>query len=896
MDIDREQLLQWGSTPAAGGDLPRLIRRLILETTTVEHIDFPGGGGVASGGFDGVVRTSAASDFVPAGLSVWEVSVQDGANAKADGDYDKRADTPDASRTADCTYVQVICRPWTNRLTWATKRTAEGRWREVRAYNVDSIETWLEQAPATRAWLARRIGLPADGVTPIDDWFQAWQDATDPPTTNDLVLAGRADQVDRLRELLIADPRIVTIGGDLRSEELRACVAAVLLAPEGPANLGAKALFVDDRDSFHRLLRHPAPIVLIIPDPTWLPVDPAHHHVVIPVPGVTTADVIIPPVGRREITDALQVAGVERRQAEELGELARRSLLALRRRLAKQPELHRPNWAGLGADRVRRRLLLAGQWDDGSAGDREALHRLIGNDYIDLREQFTALAAAADDPMIAIVDGLWHVVSPKDAWLLLAGQLTREDLEAFHSVVPLVMAERDPSLDLPLEERWLAAMRRLCRRHSETLRQGLAHTLAKLGAYDGVVDTGGGMTGQRWATVIARELLDRANGDSTLDTWASMASTLPLLAEAAPTVFLHAVRDALEGDEPLLAGIFRDQESDALGLSASSPHTYLLWALERLAWAPEHFEAAVTLLARLADLDPGGRLGNRPQTSLESIFCPWLPHTMADDEQRIAALERLRRNFPDVAWTLLLSHLPETHSIQMEGRGADYRDWGRDRPTVTRAQHLRMVEAAADMLIAWLPNEPERFIELIERADHLPPSQRRQLADKLTTFGSRDGLLTTRQREQAWDTLRSQVAKHRQYADAHWALPEEELAPLADAMDALTPIDPVARHRWLFTDGLVILGDVRRDDHDAYEEALAARRYDAVRETLDDGGLDAVLALAEQVDAPHHVGTALGRAADDAHDSTMLILLDGSDEPTRRVAFGYVWGRFRQAG
>ncbi|WP_162529950.1 hypothetical protein [Nocardioides caldifontis] len=116
------------------------MRRLILETSPgVVRLGMPADEGVSAGDWDGSVRTEAGTAFVPAGLSVWELSVDKSPGTKADSDYSKRDQTPDGTATADTTYVEAILRPWTERDTWATERTAEDKWKQVRAYGLDDL-------------------------------------------------------------------------------------------------------------------------------------------------------------------------------------------------------------------------------------------------------------------------------------------------------------------------------------------------------------------------------------------------------------------------------------------------------------------------------------------------------------------------------------------------------------------------------------------------------------------------------------------------------------------------------------------------------------------------------------------------------------------------------------
>jgi hypothetical protein len=113
--VTRDDLLRWADAEGAPGQLPELVRRLIHETAreSVEALDFPGGSGVTSGGFDGFARSSSATPFVPAGPSVWELSVRKDAAKKADEDIVKRDAVPDGSPVDQTTYVQVISRAWT---------------------------------------------------------------------------------------------------------------------------------------------------------------------------------------------------------------------------------------------------------------------------------------------------------------------------------------------------------------------------------------------------------------------------------------------------------------------------------------------------------------------------------------------------------------------------------------------------------------------------------------------------------------------------------------------------------------------------------------------------------------------------------------------------------------
>jgi hypothetical protein len=89
--------------------------------------------------------------------------------------------------------------------------------------------------------------------------------------------------------------------------------------------------------------------------------------------------------------------------------------------------------------------------------------------------------------------------------------------------------------------------------------------------------------------------------------------------------------------------------------------------------------SAALALARLAQLDPGGRWANRPDRSLNQIFLPWRPQTTATPDERLAVIDMLRRRAaPQVAWPFLAGLLPTPHSISETSHQPRWREWHLD--------------------------------------------------------------------------------------------------------------------------------------------------------------------------------------------------------------------------
>ncbi|MFC8011042.1 hypothetical protein [Streptomyces cinereoruber] len=895
--IDRDDLRRARGDAGFDTVLPLLIRRLIAETANgLESLDMPGGSGTAVGGFDGIAKASGLSAFVPRGTSVWELSVG-GGNTKAEDDYAKRTKGPNGLATKDVAYVEVVLDTWRDARTWAERHTDDGRWQEVRAYNLDVIDLWLEQAPATTAWLAARLGKALPGVRSLETWWaDSWLRSTHVPLDRSVVLAGREKAAADFSAVLATERSVIALGGDLRPDELCAFVAAALEQEGilGSSQVGARVLLVSDRNSLEQLVTQRQPLILVLADPALardIPQQSPHQLVWAAMPG-GPCDVKVPRLHSQVIESLLRTAGMSYERAARLGALGRRSLLALRRALAHHPEPLTSERAST-LDLVRRRLLLLNSWNGDNQEDRRVVGQCLGLEYEELQERARELAAGTDIPFLGHLEEIWHVLAAEDAWTLFGTSLTSDDLHVFRMAVLEVLTETDPILDLDPGERWRAGVIGVRRRFSEHLRTGLAQSLALLGTLGADLSGPQGLTGDRWARLMVRDLLKQANADETYSVWRSLGDVLTLLAEAAPEEFIEAMHEGLSGTTPLHAAMFSDNQPDNMELGSSSPHTRFLWSLEILAWSPEHLDDAADVLTALAVLDPGGRLSNRPLASLVGILSAWAPNTTAGAEDRIRVIERLTQRHAVVGRKLLLQLLPDRHAIQMGHPGPRFRDWKRD-TVVTPHERWSVTTAVVDLLLDELNAEPELYVDLIGKIDDLPPRHRAEVARRLTELA--DGLDDEDQRAVLHHALRDQISRHQEYSDTAWALPADELRPLQTACDALEPRNPVQRHAWLFQSHWITLGDVRRRENlAAYDAEILARRAAAVGETIASGGLAALVALASATKFAELVGIALAEQSDD-HEQELLSWLEEDASPTKEVATGYLRRRMWAQG
>jgi hypothetical protein len=896
---DQHDLLRWADTVASRTELPRLIRRLVLETGAgIVSLGFAAGAGSSVGSWDGTARGTGTAPFVPKGLSLLELSVERKVEPKANGDFAKRTTTPDGSPTCNCTYVQVGLRRWAKRQAWAAAKSAVGRWREVRAYGVDDIETWLEDAPVTHAWLSALLGLSPYGILAAETWWTDWCKATSPVLTSGFVLAGREDPVQTLRHRLAGSPQVTTISA--QSEEDVLAFMSAFAESEAAADGGyvlARSAIVDDVASWRALRDRQGPLILI---PRGEAVKReaavvANHHAVIPVPGSDQADISLPPLSSAETVAALRAAGVPDSLAEEVGRLARLSLMAARRRIAVNPALHQPPWAQVPVARSARAALLAGRWNERFEPDQRVVASLSESSYEGTREAVEGLASAGD-PFVARVDQAMGVVSVVDAWILLRKHLRQEDLDRFSRAVNKVLLEVNPALDLPPDDRWRAGVLGKVRDFSGDLRRGLTTSLALLGIHGEIIQMTGNITGADVAKMLVRGLLAQANHDPTCEVWESLEDILPLLAEAAPDHFLDAVRAGTVGEDALLVRMFTDG-GQRHAFAAHSPHTGLLWALERLAWSHDYFGQALALLARLAELDPGGSWSNRPASSLANVLCPWHPDTSADVTARLDAINGLRARFQAVTWPLMLSLLPDpVQGTHFPTSDPHYRDWKpNERAPVMLAEYWTFVDDITNRLIEDAGTDIRRWQELVASLARLSPGGRTKAVVALQAFLN-NSEIPDPDRAEVSRTIGGQLRRHRRYADAHWALPTAELDELEEITRQLQPKETAQRHLWLFSEPTPDIGRPEdRGDFHGQEQRLAEMRREAIKEIAEEVGLDGVFAFAEQVSQPWAIGIAVADAGIGDEVTLRRLLSDASQQKTA-AAWAYATRCFHLHG
>lgn len=485
------------------------------------------------------------------------------------------------------------------------------------------------------------------------------------------------------------------------------------------------------------------------------------------------------------------------------------------------------------------------------------------------------------NPPLILRNGLWHVKDRDVLWQALGSRLFDDDLDSFRECAVSVLAEPDPKFDLPPEQRYAASVYGKELRYSHELRRGLSETLALLGNRSSVLVNCSTHKGVSTASLAVREILEGA--DWVL--WGSLGELLPILAEAAPVEFMDATEIALGRTPNPFDELFSQEGS---GMMGGNYLTGLLWALETLAWDGEFLVRGCVILGKLAARDPGGNWANRPARSLTTILLPWMPQTVASAQKKSAAIQTLRREVPNVAWSTLVSLLPGNTQTSTPTRKPSWRDtipenW---KERVSKSDYREQVTVYADLAVDMASEDLARLEELIPHLGDLPKPQLQRVLQHLSS----EALLAESEENVlgVWTALNRLTWQHRRFSDAKWALSAEGLSEIEDVAARLAPRNPLYRNRILFQWN-ELDDDLSPKDVREKKAELDERRKGAIREVLSYGGMEAIIEFVNLVDSPILVAKSLAGVAGTEIDEFILpSLLTTSDKQLREFVRSYV--------
>ena len=890
--ISASDLVAWAARNDGGkAKFPELMSRLIYaEKGPAARVLFPSDDSTHYHGWDGQCWVADATAFIPAGQSGWELAAQrDGLKGKADDDYDTRTKDPQGLDPASTTFVFATLQRWAPKGRWAAAKRKEGHWADVRALDADDLVHWLETAPAVAQWLAQQIGRRPEGLTDLAEAWREWSLATDPALTEDLLLTDREDDATVVHKWLQGDPSVLAIQAEAPQEAVAFLHAALSRFPAPfSAAYESWCVVVSTERAARAMINLGSPLIVVL-DAAAAPglaerlVEGGHHVYCAYGPDVdhqTRARSLARP-WRFHLELALQTMGLDDARAQAFANGAGRSIAVLRR-IMPATFSKRPNWADEPSPALLA-AMLAGAWRADNDPDRQVLSDLAAMPYEAIEEALAPLAARIDPP-VRKIGKLWRLTSLRDSWILLAPRLTEAHVGRLTTAFHRVLGEADPGFEVSAMDRWLHGPEQFLSRPSEDLRRGLTEALTALAVFPGAA--GAVSSAKDRAEHAVAALLEGAD----TRVWWSLSDDFRRLAEVAPRAFMRAVDAALDPPDKPLLSVFRSEPGP---MATQEYQADLLCALEMLAWDADLMPQAALLLARLVAETPPRRTGNRPDPALRQVFVSWFPQTYAPLSRRFEVIDRILQTYPAVGWNLLLQLAPHAHDISEHSPHPLWRDFMPERiEPLTPREVFKANQEVEKRLLDNAGHDVGRWASLLDSWSNFDPPWRAAAVEVLAQVAPM--VEEPLAREHLRDRLRSLVRKHRNFAQADWALDEEDLVPLDAILGGMTGGSAAERRRWVFQTADFLSMHSFEETARKIQSVQQEAAEDLLAELDDDG----IIAFAETIRLKRNFGDTIGCSiVPHVRKRRLLaIALDLDGDVGAELSSGLLFGLCREPG
>lgn len=627
MRITANKIDEWATTLDCRGKLPLLIRKLIYENINdLSKCKFPSlEQTTSSSGFDGILESNEETQYVPKGVSVWEMGCTNDKNkkTKANKDYEKRKENPITTTPEETVYIQVSPRIWKDEKIkeWCDEKNQDKFWKDVILLDAKDIEEWVNNTPSVEQGFAEELGFPNEGVETLNNWWKKWSSITpNIKFTPTLILTNKEKETEALNESLKTSKHVVVKSSTVE-ESIAFLYSVIDTFPIAEREYYLnKTLIIDNPKSFDFYSQYD---LILIPTFEFVYNANAKSFVYIPISNedYSKADIYLKDLIKFDLMNCL-ISNMKipeelsRKYANECG--GNISIL----RCILSPKSAQPPWFDENLMNVLITLFIVQSWDENNSNDIKIIENISGLAYEEFTRKLMILLNKPNTPLIKN-QNIWILKFPPYIFFLIAPYLTKFDINnQYNSFLKIFKISN--YINGFVKEKF-----------SRNLKKGISKSIILIDVYKC-------NSNLKCNSIPTWKLIEKTFENEDKLFWIYNTIYLPLFAEISPEWFIRNVRKTLDEHKEYIEVLFK-----------GSNYTYLLWSLEKCSRNPSLFNSVVDILIELNNIKYNNREYSSPFNSLKELFIPWRNYNSDFLQVRLNKLDKILIEDKEIGWKLL---------------------------------------------------------------------------------------------------------------------------------------------------------------------------------------------------------------------------------------------------
>lgn len=825
-----EALDKYSQTVQARSEFPCIIRHLLLHDFGNKiKLNLPTGKGIGQEGFDGELENFEKHPWIPKGNIYIEIKTgikaKDGLNQDFNNSLNKLSNI---EKRKTSTLVLMTPSYIKNTSSWEKKLNKKGQWGKVIVLSASSIAQWIDQS-SIHFRIKELIGLIHKGLKSLEEYCK--ECVIDFGFNfKKIILTEQEEAVEKLNNWKKCTSSYIEVVSNSIRESILFISAAL--------NNAKDSYILDDEVIAKDLIQEIPNYTLILRfQPSSKLVNnliKKGHHVCIVKKNTLTAihnSSIIRLKKRSEKNFAKALIQTFALSEEEAYLRALRTNCQLEIYIRNYPHesenLYRevPSWSNHIDAETLIPILLLGSFNKQNKKDQDIISKLAFSSYIDYEKKLNNFIYYDDSP-IQKDKTIYKIKSLQDAWILLNKFISEVQLEKFQEI-SLEILRKDSG-------------------YSCCMQRGIAESFILLNKYLPI-------RGKNLTHHIVYITLNNRNASC----WNTCCCILPLLAEAAPSIFLNTLEEVLNSRQcPILLN------------SRQCPilyEYYLITALQILSWNPSFLPLTTKCLIKIFEVSNQDLIKNNPLKHLKRIFLLYYPQTMASLSARMKVLDYLINYNKEITFELMISLLTDKNRLIFPLQKPLWETFiPKEISQISKEDYKKSISSISSKIFKIGTTNIKFYKKVIENIEHFPFSIRKKIIHIMPNFLSNK---ETEKYFSLWKIIGELLYKHyKRYIRSNnylqsFLLPIEELKKIEIIYEKFSPSDPIFKAILLFpwNDSPKTPEFTKKSlDYDEHKLLLVNKRKACLRKLIKDSGIESIKILIENsLVRPTYIGTII---------------------------------------